>query len=393
MKPKILHVIGSLEIGGAERALCKLLAQLMPFRAHYEVVSLVPGGALTSHIERLGIPVRSLNMRRGVPNPMGPIRLARLLRVTRPDVVVTWMYHSNIVGGIAAVAAGKIPVIWNIRDFGLTAHCKVSTQTAAYLARKSARFLCSKVAFVSKASQAAHAASGLDFKNSSVVIPNGFETALYRPSSDARREIRRELALSADARLIGMIARVHRDKDHKNFLAAASRLHSIAPDVHFLLCGSGASVENKELIQSIESAGIGKVIHLLGPRLDIPRVTASLDVAVSSSSSEAFPNAVGEAMSCGVPCVVTDVGDSAYLLADTGRIVPARDSASLSAALLDLISAPQESLRALGSKARTRILNHFTIEQIAPQYEALWFSAIRDQANLRSLTSDNKKAA
>ncbi len=372
-QPRILHVIGSLETGGAERVLCNLLARMDPTRAEYRVVSLIPGGSLREPITQLGIPLRSAGMRRGVPNPVGLWRLIKLIGQDRPDLVVTWMYHANILGGIAA-AACRVPVIWNIRDSGGTAsHFKPATRLVSWAGRVCSSHLPRQIVFVSKTGREQHLREGYNIDRS-VVIPNGFDTAVFRPSGEARRALRQALGAPENAILVGLLARVHPDKDHQNFVRAAGIVHPLMPHVQFLLCGEGASADNRDLTGWIRAAGLGHAVRLLGRRSDMPRIAASLDLLISASSSEAFPNVVGEAMSCGVPCVVTDVGDSAYLVGTTGRVVPRRDADRLAAEILKLLQLPQHRLSALGQSARRRICELFSIDTIAPQHEQLWLA-------------------
>src|SRR6185503_9929721 len=130
--------------------------------------------------------------------------------------------------------------------------------------------------------------------------------------------------------LIGLVGRFDPQKDHRNFIAAAAILHRSCPDVHFLLCGDNVTWENAKLRGWIEETGLRKQYRLVGRRQDMARLTAALDIGTSSSSyGEGFPNVIGEAMSCGVPCVVTDIGDSALIVGQTGRVVPAQNPEAL----------------------------------------------------------------
>ena len=156
-----------------------------------------------------------------------------------------------------------------------------------------------------------------------VVIPNGFDLETCRPDSAARESVRNELQIPEDAPVIGLVARFNPQKDHRTFIQAARLLHNDRPDVRFVLCGAQVSWDNQALVRWIEEGGVRKQVYLLGRRNDIPRLTASFDIAASSSSfGEGFPNVLGEAMSCGVPCVTTDVGGSALIVGQNGMVVP-----------------------------------------------------------------------
>ncbi len=143
--------------------------------------------------------------------------------------------------------------------------------------------------------------------------------------------------------------------------------------MQFVLAGKGIDEVNGDLKRAMEAAGVRHVTHLLGLRSDMPRLIAALDVLVSSSSyGEAFPNALGEAMACGVPCAVTDVGDSAYIVGDTGRIVTSGDMAGLALAIESLLLLTSDERLALGKRARTRVAEHFEIGQVVKRYEAFY---------------------
>ena len=196
-----------------------------------------------------------------------------------------------------------------------------------------------RIVFVSQAARTLHAAAGFADQRA-IVIPNGFDPTVFRPDADARRSVRHELQLADECPLVGLFGRFHPDKDHENFVRAAARIRAQLPETRFLLCGTNVDDGNAELVDRLEQADLRDVCRLLGPRDDMPRLTASLDVQLSSSATEAMPRVVGEAMACGVPCVVTDVGDSALLVGRTGRVVPPGDDQALAESCLELLRMP-----------------------------------------------------
>ncbi|MBT9173999.1 MAG: N-acetyl-alpha-D-glucosaminyl L-malate synthase [Syntrophomonadaceae bacterium] len=204
------------------------------------------------------------------------------------------------------------------------------------------------------------------------VIPNGFDLEVFKPDPASRLSVRRELGLPEDAVLVGLVARFDRQKDHRNFVHAAGKVAAEYPGARFLLCGSGVTAENRELDGWLRAAGVRDRCHLLGQREDVPRLMAALDVAVSSSLGEAFPLVVGEAMSCGVPCVVTDVGDSALIVGDTGKVVPSEDFAALACGIGELLEAGAERRSLLGEAARRRIGEHVSLPDMVAAYERLY---------------------
>jgi glycosyltransferase involved in cell wall biosynthesis len=187
--------------------------------------------------------------------------------------------------------------------------------------------------------------------------------------------VRAELRLPADALLVGVIGRYHPVKDHAGFLESAALLRKKAPETHFLLIGRGVG-DNPVLTERSSALALSGAVHFLGERTDVPRLAASLDIAVSSSYSESLPSVIGEAMSCGVPCVVTDVGDSAWLVGDTGMVVPPQNPAALAEACARLVRLGLEGRKELGAQARRRIVRQFSLSAFAGRYQRLYQQAI-----------------
>ena len=371
----VLCLITSVGPGGAETMLYKLLSRLNRARFTAQVISLVDHGpnAVTEKILKLGIPIRYLNMRQGSPNPASLARLIRWLKKDPPDVINTWMYHSDLIGGLAARLAGGIHVAWGIRHSTLnpedSSRLTVLTMKACALL---SRWLPDRIICCSEASRQVHTALGYAAEKM-VVIPNGFDLEACRPDSAARESVRNELQIPEDAPVIGLVANFRPQKDHRTFVQAARLLHNDRPDVRFVLCGGDVSWENQALVRWIEEAGVRKQVYLLGGRNDIPRLTASFDVASSSSSfGEGFPNVLGEAMSCGVPCVTTDVGESAFIVGQTGMVVPPKDPAALAGAWRHLVDLGREGRRQLGMAARQRVQEQFDLPQVVAQYESVF---------------------
>lgn len=369
---KVLHLITTLSLGGAEMMLYKLLSRLDRRIFVLEVVSLTDVGPVGKKIQNLGVPVRALGMNRGQPNPWGLLRLVRLLREDPPHVLQTWMYHADLIGGLAAKLTKNIKVVWGLRQSNLDLQVnKRSTVWTALACARLSRWLPERIVCCSEASRRLHEEVGYAAKKM-LVIPNGFDLDTFRPDSTARQTVRQELSISQDALLIGLIGRFDPQKDHANFIQAAARLHTCLPNVHFLLCGDGVNWKNQVLVEWIKVAGIQACCHFLGRRDDIPRINAALDLASSSSCGEGFPNVIGEAMACGVPCVVTDVGDSALIVGDTGRVVPPKNPHALARAWYELIERGPEHRRRLGAAARCRVRKHYSLQAIATQYEKLY---------------------
>lgn len=368
----IVLIITNLATGGAETMLLKLLQQIDRSRFTPTVISLIGLGEVGPKIQALNIPVHSLNMSRGVPNPLVVLRLAKLLRQLQPDVVHTWMYHADLLGGLAARLAGFRKVIWCIRHSNLS---KTENKRSTLWVVKACALLSHRVPVqiisCSQRAKEVHAAVGYA-ADKLHVIPNGFDLSHFVPDVAARASVRAELGLAADVSLVGLIARFDSQKNHCGFVEAAAQVHAQMPDVHFVLAGTGVDAANIALNSAIAVKGLQARMHLLGRREDVPRLMASLDVLASSSHGEAFPNVLGEAMACGVPCVVTDVGDSAEIVGDTGCVVAAGDMVGLARGLVDVLSYPPEQKTVLGEQARVRVAARYEIGHVARLYEAFY---------------------
>jgi len=370
---KIVHIITGLDTGGAEVMLRELLRQTPRPAFDSQVISLSDIGPVGKSIQALGFKVSSLGMRPGLPDIGALWRLSRRLKRLQPDVVQTWLYHGDLVGGLAARLAGIEAILWGIHISFLDApQSKKSTLAVVKAGALLSHWVPRSIVCCAQSALELHEQIGYDARKMQV-IPNGFDLAEFAPHESARGAVRDELGLAPDTPLVGLIGRFHPQKDHANFLRAASLIARSDSRTHFVLVGAGSEWSNGELARPIEDAGLKARFHLLGRRDDIPRLSAALDVlALSSAYGEAFPLVVGQAMACEIPCAVTDVGDSAALVGEAGRVVPPRDAQALAGAIRELLDLSKEERRALGRAARTRIEERFSIQSVAARYHALY---------------------
>ena len=375
---KIIHVITGLSTGGAEMMLYKLLSRMERAEFDTEVISLTNDGPIADKIKALDIPVHAIGMKRGSPSLIGLLKLTLFLRNKKPDLIQTWLYHSDLVGGLAGKFAGNIRTYWSIRQSNIEVDSnKISTIWTAKACARLSSWLPEKIICCSHAAMKSHIALGYA-REKMLVIPNGFDVDAFRPDKDARKSVREELGLDENTSLVGIVARFDPQKDHQNFIDAAGLIKKSDPTAHFILCGDGINKKNTRLAHWIEQANVEDRFHLLGIRQDVPRLIAAMDIAVSSSLGEGFPNVVGEAMACAVPCVVTDVGDSALIVGETGRVVAARDPKALAAEIIKLLRSPQGYREELGKQARLRVKNNYSLDSIVCNYEAVYRGAIND---------------
>lgn len=376
----ICHLITGLGVGGTPVMLSKLV-QALDGRTRFTVIGMTGDEGCAPAIRSLGIPVHTLGIHRGRPNPRALWKLCSLLRNDRPDVLQTWLYHADLMGLLAARTAVRCPVVWNVRHATLTPGLDSrSTILAAKASARISRRGPSAIVVNSCTGLDVHVAAGYDASKMRL-IPNGFDLSRFRPSEPARAKLRQELRLEPSVPLIGLMARFSTLKGQPTFIDAMSRVHA-SSTAQFVLCGTDITAANTALGRLVEATGCPERFHLLGERHDIAEVQAGLDIAVSASTSEAFSNSIGEALACGVPVVTTDVGDSAMLVGDAGRAVPVGDSSAMAAACLDILALTDGDRLRLSGRARERMQQNYEIGVIADRYLELWESvAARQKRN------------
>ena len=366
----VLHCITGLFAGGAERQLLSLLQGGEGDASDVHVLSLMDEGMIGGRIRQLGVPVHSLHMRRGIGSLSALIRYRRLLREIRPDVIQGWMYHGNLFAWLGRVLSHGSPgVAWNIRQsmYGLE-HEKWMTRWVI----RANRLLSPRVdaiVYNSAVSRGQHEAFGFKVERG-IVIPNGFDLNRLRPDQSRGSKIRSELGIPKDAMVVGHVARLHPMKDHGTFIRAAVQVARTLPQVHVVLIGKGVDTSAVDLIDPVPRE-MRPRFHFLGERTDVPNLIQMMDLMCQSSWAEAFPNVLGEAMASEVPCVATDVGDSAEIVGDLGTIVPPRNDAALTRAIVEMLELPLATRAEMGARSRVRVVRAYDLQLIVKRYREL----------------------
>lgn len=375
------HIITALPVGGTQTVLHNLIRYTDQSEFEMSVISLADIGDVGKRIRDLGFPVRSLGLKPSCPNPLALIRLAFWLRQMSPDVVQTWMYHADLIGGLSWKMARSGQLMWNLRQTDLDPRkSRKSTILIAKTCAIVSKYLPARIVCCSEASRHVHAALGYDDRRMTV-IRNGVDTEFFSPNEAANRSFRQEIGVGFETPLIGLSARLHPQKDHPGFFAAARMLLAINSDVNFVLCGEDIEPDHPQLAQWLSEQEHPDHFHLLGRRNDMPRVHAALDIATSSSSfGEGFCNALIEAMASAVPCVATDIGDSAWIIGDTGIVVPKSQPKDLAEAWRTLLDRDAEQRAALGQAARRRAIEEFSLDRAISSYEQLYRETAEAQA-------------
>jgi len=388
---RVTHVITGLGQGGAEAVLFRLATYPDQAVCH-TVVSLTDDGVYGERLRAAGVAVHTLGMARGRVSVSGLLKLRRLLAEQQPDAVQTWMYHADLIGGLAARLAGIRAVAWGIRNSG--AHLQRSSRSAR-LVLKLCALLSGRVpaAIVCAARDSAVRHEQYGYRpDRLVVIANGYDLSRYRPDAEARRRVRAQWQVADDTPVIGCVARWDPLKDHANLLGAVavlSRNESGAGHVHdavqrdtdvtpsaplrCALVGRGMSPDNAALGALIDRLGVRDRVLLLGPSDDVPAVMNALDIHVLSSCAEGFPNVVAEAMACGTPCVVTDVGDASHIVGQTAVVVPPENAEALAQGVAETLQAiAARGRQAIGEPGRARVLAEFDLTHMVAAYETVW---------------------
>jgi glycosyltransferase involved in cell wall biosynthesis len=364
---RIAHIITGLDVGGAESMLLQLIrASDRPGREH-AVVTLTSANAIVPQFEALGVTVTCLNAN-GLGWVAALFKARGLIKAFRPDVVMTWMHHSDMFGVMLKATMPSLPLVWNIRCSKLSAaelpwRNLLIVRLLAWLS-----WLPNAIVTNSVAGQREHIAVGYR-RGGWRLLPNGFDTTRFTPDREAGARVRNEAGISRHAFIVGLVARYHPMKGFDLFTRVAGRLARTDNRFHFVMVGGGVDGQNYELAQLIEANKLAGRVTLLGPRPDIAEVMNALDVIACTSTSEGFSNVIGEAMACGVPCVTTDVGDNALIVGSGGIIVPPGDDDALVLALAHMADLPEQSFRELKFEARKQILRNFAIRDIARQYK------------------------
>lgn len=346
----------------------------------HTVISLTGIGTVGLQLQALGIEVHVMGMRSALDIPRVIWRLVRMISTARPDVVQTWMYHADLLGGVAARLPGNRNVIWGIRTTDVTAGGTRATAFVRQLCAWLSRTVPHTIVCAADASRRAHIAVGYDAARM-VVVPNGFDLIRLVATPAQRNALRLQCGFEQELVVVGYLGRFHPAKDQANFVRAAGLLARQFSNARFLMVGRDLDDDNVQLAQWIRATGCAECFVLLGERSDVPACLSAMDLFCLSSRTEGFPNVVGEAMAMGLPCVVTDVGDAAMLVADTGVVVPKEDSAALALGLGQLLAMTPDARQQLGQKAKARIHAEFSIDRARERFESIYQRITRKERN------------
>ncbi len=369
-KIRIAYIITGLEVGGAEAMLYKLIVNL-PEEFDVLVISLGSEGYYGTMYRDLDIPVYSIGML-SYKNFFACFKhIYDILREFKPDMIHTWMYHADLIGGIIGNML-HTPVVWSIRHSSLSLkHNKLRTILVIFINSLLSWFVPKKILFNSLEAKKIHARIGYCFLKS-IFIPNGFNLS-YGHSLDllhVRQKLRSRLGLLPTSRIVGHVGRYDPLKNYPGLLEAFSLIQQRFKDVQFVLVGRNVNDQNLELNRLIKFFRLTN-IHLLDQQSSALSLIAGFDVLVLSSHSEAFPNVLGEALSVGVPCVSTNVGDAHYIIGNAGFTVPVGEMSEIAEKTICILQSSVQEREEFVFNAKLR-MQEFDIKIVSKRYEELY---------------------
>lgn len=372
----LLHIITGLELGGTEQMLCKILEGMNRQLFQSEVISLSGDGPAGGRLRMAGIPVTCLEMPHGRITAQGLWQLWRRLRTLRPDVVQTWLYHADLLGGVMAKFAQISHVCWNVRNTNLDPDkTRWHTRQVVRLCAGLSSHVPSMILCNSHQAAGEHQRRGYASQKFRI-IPNGFDLQHFQRDPISGAKFRQQLGIPAEALVLGHVARFDPQKNHLGLLQAFAAVQVNHPQAHLVCCGTGVDTQVPQLWHNLSAGADASRLHLLGAQDDIPAVLSACDLFVLPSHGEAFPNVLGEAMACEVPCLVTNVGDSAEIVSDTGWVVPTNEPRALENELRWVLSLPAVERRDRGRRARQRVGERYELSAVVQQYEELYQSLV-----------------
>lgn len=355
---RIVHIITGLTIGGAERMVQRLVAEHgRSDNVDSVIISLNSDGIIGRELRAAGFRVEVIGLRLGPTGLGGFVRLVRLLRTLQPDIVQTWLYHADLIGGLAARIAGIKAIVWNIR--GIACGSSRLTRWLVGVNARVSRWLPASIICCGVGARDYHVSLGYDARRI-VVLPNGYDLERFAPRP-ARADRNRA------SPIVVAIGRNDALKDYPTFIRAiglaAAQIPGLTAAIHGRGCGNDPA-----LVKLASDLGIASVISFHDETDDVRGPLSGADIYCLSSTSEGFPNTIAEAMAMGVPCVATDAGDARIIVGDTGIVTPVSDEQALAAGLVSIATLGEDEYQQLSHQARSRIAQHYEMGHVASLY-------------------------
>jgi glycosyltransferase involved in cell wall biosynthesis len=359
---KILFLTRSLNIGGTERQLVELSKGLCRKGHDIKVVEFYSGGVLEEGLRAGGVPLYSLQKKGRWDLLLFFFRLLRYVRQERPQIIYSFLGIPCILAVFLKLFQSGVRIVWGVRA------AYVDLRQYDFLSRFAYKWECRLARFADLIIVNSFAgrkyARKHGFPKRISVIPNGIDVTYFSPNRFARQEIRNTWEVNNEEVLVGLIGRLDPMKDFSNFLAAASQVATEFSQAKFVCVGHGFGALSSDLGSAAKKFGLDNKMIFADEQNQMPRIYSSIDLLVSSSYGEGFSNVIAEAMACGVPCVVTDVGDSAKIVGETGIVVPPKNPKALARGIIAMVRRPDFLDESLKIACRDRIVTNFNLDRL-----------------------------
>lgn len=373
--PVVALFIPSLERGGAERQVLELAKALRLRAWRVLVVTMYPTGSNLAYCDVDGdvaYEVVCLD-KKGALRFL--IRFQRLIKERNIRIVHAYLGTAQIYALAAKLLLWRLRLVFGIRDALPLFYTKSIRYVFCDLAIFCATSMVTKYVFNSNAG--AIEKGRYIHRSQKIVVPNFIDTEKFRPNRDMRTRVRLEIGVSEAQLIVMVVANVTPYKDYATFVASAKRVSQRCMNAVFVVVGDAKGSYAESIKAQVRLSGMDGKLRFLGARSDVEDLLVAADIYCSSSETEAFSNSIGEAMACGVPCVVTDVGDSAQIVGDTGFVVPSKDVEALAQGLTSVLAMPADARRQLGAEARKRVIECFSSQNLVGTYEAIYRDALK----------------
>lgn len=370
---KVVHIITGLNNGGAEGVLYRLVTN--DRKNTHVVISLMDAGKYGPLLVESNIKTYYLELSRGSLSLSPLFRLKEIIKKEKPEIIQTWMSHADLIGGLVSKLSGHKNVIWNIRHSNLTFRISnIKTNAVIMACMLMSKAIPKSIICCSEKTYRDYGGKGYP-KNKMTVISNGYDFKKFNIDVKSRKKIRKELNITEDTKLLGMVARYDPNKNHQGLLQALKLVKKHDSNFKMLLVGRDLNYSNEIIVSLIEKFELEDHIILLDQRSDIPSIMNALDIHILSSiSGEGFPNVLAEAMACGTLCIATNTGDSKVIIDDYGWIVEPNNDKSLSETILKALKLKDDSFIWAEKQrlAKEHIINNFSLSLMIDKYNDIW---------------------
>lgn len=371
---RICLLIRGLNVGGAQRQIITLANGLIQRKHEVFLITFSSEDTLGFLLDKK-IVYLSLGKQTRWDLVNSYYRLLKFIQLHKIDIVYSFMEVANIASGVLKIIQPNLRVVWGIRRSYVDMKKADFASRTSDVIERCLSLYANRIIFNSYDGQRLEISRGYPARKTSV-IQNGFDVNYFLPDAQAGAQKRKEWGIAPENHLIGVVGRLDPMKGHETFLRAAKYLADEDSFAKFVFIGDGTESYKMHLQSVCVSLELEERVLLVGNVKDMPAAYNAIDLLVSSSYEEGFPNVVGESMSCGVPCVVTDVGDSALIVDILGKVVPPRDPLALATAMKSILF---HENKANHIEIRKYMVENFNVDRMIQKTEEVLEDALQDK--------------